>query len=347
MRVLIAPDCFTGSLSAAEVAQAIGDGWRRSAPRDTLDPAPLSDGGPGFLDVLAGVGGALVPVTVADPLGRPVPATLLTRGPVAYVESAQACGLHLLAVGERDPERTSTAGVGMLLRAALDAGATRIVVGLGGSGTNDGGRGALQELGADVDRLRAVDLVVATDVDNPLLGPDGATAVFGPQKGADPAAMARLERAMAAYASTTGTPEHAAAAGAGAAGGLGFALLACGGRRVSGCELVFEEVGLPERVAAADLVITGEGRYDAQSARGKVPAGVAALAAAHGTPCVLLAGQIAIGHDQTVTPGVTEWHGLADPADPAAVLAAQRDAARLLRQRAARIGAQWSSAAGH
>src|SRR5688572_19119186 len=205
MRVLIAPDKFAGTLSAVEAAAAIAAGWSRQAPGDELDLAPMADGGPGFVDVLhASLGGELLALTVSGPFGSPVPAAVLLRDDTAYVESAQACGIHLTQA--RDAERATTYGVGELLLAALDAGARRIVVGLGGSGTNDGGAGLLAALGATADRpldggvaglegvgeldlgaatsrMDGVALVAATDVDNPLTGLFGATKTYGPQKG--------------------------------------------------------------------------------------------------------------------------------------------------------------------
>lgn len=248
MRVLLAPDCFTGTLSAPQAAAALAEGWRRHAPDDVLDVCPLSDGGPGFLEVLAAAlpAGRLEAVTVTGPLGEPVPAGLLVvpgadGGVTAYVESAQACGLHLVPADRRDPGRTTTRGVGDLLRAALDAGARRVVVGLGGSGTNDGGAGVLAALapphvvadpvtGAVVERLAAggealrdltaadlawladvrsdwsgVDLVVASDVDIGLLGFHGASAGFAAQKGAGPEQAQALERCLGDLAAAATT----------------------------------------------------------------------------------------------------------------------------------------------
>src|SRR4051812_24810905 len=210
MRVVVAPDGFGGTLTAVEAARAIAAGWAVAAPGDRLDLLPLSDGGPGFVAVLAAAlpDSRLVPVEVEDPLARPVQAHFLLDGTTAYVESAQACGLHLLSADERDPKATTTYGVGQLVRAALDAGATKVVIGLGGSATNDGGAGMLAalgvaRLGADGERLAPggaalrdvaaldgapsvgeVELVAASDVDAPLLGLSGASAIFGPQKGA-------------------------------------------------------------------------------------------------------------------------------------------------------------------
>ena len=305
MRVLVAPDSFGSTLTAVEAAEAIRAGWSSVAPQDDLVLAPLSDGGPGFVDVLAtALGGELVSLTVEDPLARTVQASYLRVGDTAYVESAQACGLHLLTARERDPMRATTYGVGQLVAHALDAGAERVVVGLGGSATNDGGAGMLAALGVrreaaagqrippgglpllDVarlvvnlhPRLGQVELRVATDVTNPLLGFRGASAVYGPQKGATPDETQRLDRALTHWADMlqrdlTGGVDVRALEGAGAAGGMGAALLALGATRESGIALVRDAVGLAALVASADLVVTGEGMYDWQSRDGKVISG--------------------------------------------------------------------------
>ena len=344
MRVVVAPDSFGGTLSAVEVAAVIADGWRDVAPRDELDPMPMSDGGPGFVDVLhAGLGGELVEVTVSDPLGRAVSARLLRVGTTAYVESAQACGLHLMVPEERDPVRATTRGVGELLRAAVEAGAERVVVGLGGSGTNDGGRGMWDVLGGRLDSQ----LVAASDVDNPLLGPNGASAVYGPQKGADRAMVLDLDDALRAWAdeveASTGRAGLRDRPGAGAAGGLGFALFALGATRESGFELVAEAVGLGQRVAGADLVITGEGSFDAQSLHGKAPAGVARLAQEHGVACVVIAGRADIGRRDAAAGGVEEIFTVAELlGSPQAALEA---GAAGVRRVAAQVARTWSRTA--
>ena len=370
MRVLIAPDGFAGTLSAAQAATAVAAGWRSAAPGDELDLAPLSDGGPGFVDVLA----ASLPaaerrtLVVDDPLARPVGAAFLLAASTAYVESAQACGLHLLAEDERDPLRTTTYGVGQLVAAALDAGARCVVVGLGGSATNDGGAGLLAALGVgpvdaagdrlgwgggalrDVDRLvgrpdpRLVDarLVAATDVDAPLLGLHGASAVFGPQKGASREDVALLDGALTRWADVLERDLGVAVRdlpGAGAAGGLGAALLGLGAVREPGIALVQGAVRLAERVAAADLVVTGEGTYDFSSLRGKVVSGVAALAAEHAVPCVVVAGQVSVGRRESAAAGVEAEHALADLVGTAEALARP---AEHLAALAARVARQWS-----
>ena len=282
MRVVVCPDKFAGTLSAVEAAAAMAEGWLRARPNDEVTQIPLADGGPGFLEVLhANLGGQFHPVQVQDPLGRPVDAQWLEHNGTAYIEAAQANGLALLAPEERDPLRTSSFGVGELIAAAA---MPQIVVGLGGSATNDGGRGAFEALaGQPVDGL-----LLATDVDSPLLGPHGATYGFAPQKGARPEQLPALEQRMHDWAQRD--PELAQAPGAGAAGGLGFGLMLLGGRRVSGIELVAEAVGLADACAEADLVITGEGKFDWQSLHGKVASGV--LTAAGDAPVVVLAGTV-------------------------------------------------------
>jgi glycerate 2-kinase len=348
MRVLICPDKFAGTMSAVDAAAALADGWRDAAPADDVVVRPLADGGPGFLDVLsASLRGRRVAVPVRDPLGRPVEAEVLLVGdpataPAAYLESAQACGLHLLAAGERDPRVTTSYGLGMLLAAAVEHGVREVVVGLGGSAVNDGGAGLLAALdAAPVDdagyplpygaaplvavaglagtpRLRGASLVAATDVDSPLLGPDGATRVFAAQKGARPADLPVLEAALARFAEVlerelpTCPDGLAARPGGGAAGGLGAALLALGGRRESGIGLVRRLVGLDGALDAADLVITGEGAFDRQSLRGKVVAGVAAAARARGRPCLVVAGQVRLPPDEVAAAGFAGAYSLVE-----------------------------------
>ena len=296
LRVVIAPDEFGGTLSAVDAAEAIAQGWSVSRPGDRVRLLPQSDGGPGFVAVLQAAGVVSVRfLRVPGPLGRPVDAAVGHGADgTVYLEAAQACGLHLLGRAP-DPSSAcaaSTAGVGTMLAAAVSSGATRIVVGLGGSATTDGGKGAVDALGGiDVARaqLSGIDLVVASDVDNPLLGAAGAAAVFGPQKGADPTTVTFLETRLTDWAATLGDAV-ADLPGAGAAGGLGAALLALGGHRRSGADVVAEATGRRRQIAAADVIVTGEGRYDEQTARGKV---IAALAAeASGTPLIVLAGQV-------------------------------------------------------
>lgn len=337
LRVLIAPDCYGDSLTAVEAAQAIADGWRKSRPDDVLTLAPQSDGGPGFVDVLAGRFGERRTLRVSGPLTTEVDADWVfvdDEPPTAYIECAQACGLGLLG----GPPTVETAlaahsrGVGELIAAALDAGARRIVVGLGGSSCTDGGRGMIEALGGLTEaraRLADVELIAATDVEHPLLGPMGAALVFGPQKGADPDTVDVLERRLTEWAekldAAAGRPVSQER-GAGAAGGLGAGLLALGGRRESGATIIAEHTHLADDVARADLVITGEGRFDDQSLHGKV---VSALAGeARGTPVLVLAGQVTLDDAALREAGITAAHAIADHAG--SVQLAMDDAANQL-----------------
>ncbi|HYO72575.1 MAG TPA: glycerate kinase [Archangium sp.] len=342
-RWLVAPQDFKGTLTAAEAAAALAEGLRQGAPGVELDVAPLADGGPGTVDaLLAGLGGERVTCTVEGPLGAPMRATygLLDSGRTAVIEMAAASGLTLLAPGERDPRRASTRGTGELMRAALERGCERLILGLGGSATNDGGTGALMALGlrfldeqgaplppggaalkrlTRVDtsgrhpRLLEVELLVATDVTAPLLGPDGASHLFGPQKGADEAAVAELESALARLAEVV-APGLAGTPGAGAAGGFGYGLLTlAGGKIVSGYELVARTLRLSERLAAAQAVLTGEGRFDRQTALGKGPGSLAREARALGKHTVMFAGAVAPGTDSAPFDEVVEVSTLAPP----------------------------------
>ncbi|OBA97389.1 hypothetical protein A5662_16865 [Mycobacteriaceae bacterium 1482268.1] len=323
LRVLIAPDCYGDSLTAVQAANAIADGWRRARPHDQLTLAPQSDGGPGFVDVLAGRVGERRTLRVSGPLTDEVAADWVFddgERPTAYIECAQACGLALLG----GPPTVETAlaahstGVGQLIAAAVEAGAQRIVVGLGGSSCTDGGRGMIEALGTLASGralLSGIELIAATDVEHPLLGPIGAARVFGPQKGADPQAVQVLERRLTAWADELNAVAGRAVSeepGAGAAGGLGAGLLALGGRRESGATVIAEHTHLIDAVAAAELVITGEGRFDDQSLHGKV---VSALAgAARGTPVLVLAGQVTLPQTALADAGITAAYAIADHA---------------------------------
>ena len=352
VRVLICPDKFAGTLSAVEAAAAIAAGWRAAAPEDQVTVRPLADGGPGFLEVLeAAVGGRLVPAATVDPLGRAAPGAVLVTGERAFLESAQACGLHLLETDERDPKVTTSYGLGLLLLAAVETGAREIVVGLGGSGTNDAGAGMLAALAAcaalgGVPRLRGVRLVAATDVDNPLTGLYGASSVYGPQKGANREDVLLLDAALERFARVLEKdlpgcpPGLAGLPGSGAAGGLGAALLAMGGRVTSGIGLVRELTGLDAALDAADLVITGEGSFDEQSLRGKLVSGVAEGARDRGLPCLVLAGRVAAGRREAAAAGVTQAHSLVEHLGT--VERAMAEAGSGLTGLAARLAGQWS-----
>jgi len=326
VRILIAPQEFKGSLSARQAAAAIAEGIRLAWPEAKVDLLPMADGGPGTVEALvAARGGRCLEASVADPLGRSVTAVwgLLADGTTAVIEMAAASGLVLLRPEERDPRTASTYGTGQLIRAALDSGCRRIIVGVGGSATNDGGAGVAQALGAglldgrgdelprggaalaglrriDVSgldpRLEGCRVLVAVDVTNPLCGPTGASAVYGPQKGATPEMVKELDAALAHYARIIERDLGVAVAelpGAGAAGGLAAGLVAFLGAELRpGFDLIAEAAGLTDRLAYADLVLTGEGRLDTQTAYGKTVVGVARLAKERGLPVIALAGEV-------------------------------------------------------
>jgi glycerate kinase len=328
-RFLLSPQEFKGSLSAEEAAHAIAEGLRRAWPDGVLDIAPMADGGPGTVAaILSARDGISQKTVVSDPLGRPVEAVwaLLSDGPTAVIEMAAASGLVLLRPEELDPRRAATYGTGELLKAALDAGCRRLVVGVGGSATNDGGAGMAQALGARLlddegrdlpaggaalSRLHAIDVSgldvrltnvrvqAATDVTNPLCGELGASRVYGPQKGASAQAVEELEAALCHYAAIVRRDlgvDISDLPGAGAAGGLGGGLIAFLKAEVRpGAELVAEAIGLRERMRGADIVFTGEGRLDRQTGFGKTVATVARMAKEEGRAVIALVGGVEAG----------------------------------------------------
>ncbi len=342
MHLLLAPDKFRGTLTGRQAAEAFETGWRRVRPEDTYDIAPLADGGEGTLETLVdALGGSIIEAAVKGPLGERVDAMFgLADGPegrVAVVEMSRASGLALLASGRRDPGRATTFGTGELIRLALDHDLVRLVVCIGGSATNDGGAGMAQALGArlgdasgntvepggralaglariDVSqldpRLRKVKVTVASDVDNPLCGPSGASAIYGPQKGASPEDVRTLDQALAHLAAVVNRDmgiNLKDEPGAGAAGGLGFGLMAfCGARLRPGIDVVMDAVGLAARLARAALVVTGEGKLDAGSMHGKVPAGVLRVGREAGVPVLIVCGVA-----EVLPPGAQVW-ALAD-----------------------------------
>ncbi len=335
MRIVVAPDSFKQAATAPQVAEALSEGIYRADPGAAVDLVPLSDGGEGFTDTMSvALGARVVTVAAVDALGRPIHARYALAGDLAVIECAEAVGLGLLAVGERAILDSDTRGVGMLIRAALDAGARRLVVGLGGSATNDAGAGMLAELGVrfldrddnpvpttprglarlariDASRLHPalaeVDIKVACDVTNPLLGPDGAAAVYGPQKGAGPDDVAVLDGVLRQVAATAGhLAGPALQPGAGAAGGLGYAFAGfLGADLVSGIEMVLETVDLARRVVDADAIFTGEGAIDDQSMMGKTLSGVARIARHARVPLIAFGGRIAADAQSLTEHGVT------------------------------------------
>ena len=355
--VVLAPDKFKGSLSAPEVVAALARGLRRAEPAVRLVEHPIADGGEGTVDMVLAHGFQPVSREVRGPTGQRVTARYALRGEVAVIEMAAAAGLGLLPQGPDDETaRTATTlGVGQLIRDALDRGARRIVLGIGGSATTDGGRWMAMALGARLvdgarldlagldPRLAETTLVVACDVDNPLTGPSGAAAVYGPQKGAGPETVALLDRALGEWAdqvaAVTGR-DLRELPGAGAAGGLGFGAAARLGAQLRAVfDLLLELCGFAEAAAGADLVVVGEGSLDEQSRRGKGPMGVAAGAARAGTRVVAVAGRCTVDAARLRAHGVDAVYSLTDlEPDPVRSMA---HAAGLLETTAERIAADW------
>ena len=364
MRILIAPDDFKGTLSAAEAAAAIAAGWLRTKPGTELFERPLSDGGPGFVESIAHARGLEIRQTVVrHALGMHVQAMWCSDGSTAYVEAAQAVGLEF----GRDVMRASSFGLGELLRSVRDTDVDRIVVGLGGTCVNDGGAGMFAALGATaatadgspcvLDQgpaaLRSIasidlaeplaafadiELVAATDVDVPLLGPRGATYGFAPQKGAIDPQLIELESALQRLSEAVGRradgKDAAVALGAGAAGGLGFALLRLGATRVPGIDTVWNESDID--LAGIDLVITGEGTLDWQSQRGKVVSGVAQRGMAAGIPVVALCGQVEMARRERTETGLAGAYAMLDVVGEAAAFDQPAESLATLAERVAR-----------
>lgn len=333
MRILVAPDKFKGTLSAEEAARAMAAGWRRERPGDEVVQVPMADGGEGTLQALvAALGGEVRRVRVSGPLGDPTEATFglvpTARGATGVVELAQASGLQLVGQARVDPLRASTRGTGELLLAALREGVREVILAIGGSASTDGGAGIAAALGADLldgfgrrirdggvglrdleridlgslpPEVRRVRILVACDVDNPLTGPSGAARVFGPQKGATPDDVVILDRALAHLAAVVHRDlgiDVRTVPGGGAAGGAGAGLVAFLGAHLrSGVELVMDAAGVAERIATADVVLTGEGQLDASSLRGKVSGGVLAAARRYGTRVGIVCGRAEIEPD--------------------------------------------------
>ena len=349
MKIVIAPDKFKGSLPGAEVAAAIAAGVRAEWPEAELVTVPVADGGAGTVDAAVAAGLERVPVTVDGPTSEPVDTSYARRGEVAVIELAGACGLMRLPGGRRAPLAASSFGCGQVLAAALEAGARRIILGVGGSASTDGGTGLLQALGTRVfgargeplgrggaalrdvaaldlaglhPALRGGSVILATDVANPLTGPDGAAEVYGPQKGASPEQVIELasglRRWAAVVAEATGT-DWSRAPGSGAAGGVGFAALAVlGAQARPGIELVLELVDFDAALDGAALVVTGEGSLDTQTLAGKAPAGVARAAIGRGIPVVAVVGRSTLTEGQLATIGISRVYPLSDlEPDPA------------------------------
>jgi len=370
MRVVLAPDKFKGSLTAAEVAGAVGAGLRRARPDVELTLLPVADGGDGTVDAAISSGFTRVPVEAVGPTGRPVTTAYAVRGVQAVIELANVVGLDLLPEGVPDPMGASTYGLGLVIKDAVDRGAATIVLGVGGSASTDGGLGMIQALGARVldgcgvelgagggalstvaslhledlrERLGGVEILVAGDVDNPLLGPRGAARVFGPQKGADPEQVAWLESALDRWAGVVRDSigrDCSAFGGSGAAGGTAFAAVALLGAQVrSGIELVLDLVGFDAALLGAYLVVTGEGSLDEQSLAGKAPIGVAHAATEAGIPVVAVAGRCLLSAARLSEAGIRAAYPLSDlEPDVGRCMAGARD---LLTRLGLRIAEEW------
>ena len=371
MKIVIAPDSYKESLTAMAVANEIEAGFREIFPDAEYVKLPVADGGEGTVQAMIDAsGGRRVALEVSGPLGAPAAAFygLMGDGATAVIEMAAASGLELLTPAQRDPLRASSFGTGQLIRNALDAGARRFVLGIGGSATNDGGAGMLQALGGrlldvdgtdlqrgggTLDRLARIDLSgldqrirdsvfdIACDVSNPLVGPQGASHIFGPQKGATAAMVEQLDANLRHYADVIASQlgvQVADVPGAGAGGGIGAAMLVfLGGQLRPGSEIVTAAVGLDAAVADADLVITGEGRIDSQTIHGKTPIGVARVAQRYGKPVIAIAGSLAPGAAVVHAHGITAAFG--SVSRPCSVDEAMADAARNVRYAARNIAA--------
>ncbi|RMT39567.1 Glycerate kinase [Pseudomonas syringae pv. solidagae] len=378
MKIVIAPDSFKDSLSAQAVADAIASGLAEVWPHAELIKCPMADGGEGTIEaLLAACNGELMSASVSGPLGAPVNAQWgwLADSRTAIIEMAMASGLQLLTLAQRDACVTSTEGTGQLISAALDAGARRVILAIGGSATNDGGSGMLSALGArflDADdqplapgglalanlaridlsgfdpRLSDVCVEIAADVDNPLCGPNGASSVFGPQKGASPEQVMALDAALGRFADHTAQvlgQDLRDSPGSGAAGGMGFAAKAyLKASFRAGVEVVADLTGLDQALIGADLVITGEGRFDAQTLRGKTPLGVARVAQRRQVPVIVLAGTLGDGYEQLYAHGIGA--ALALVSGPMSLEQACRETRRLLHERARDVARLWQMASG-
>jgi glycerate 2-kinase len=368
MRILIAPQSLKGSLTAAEAGAAIAQGVQAIYPEAEIEVVPVADGGEGTVQALVDAsGGKIIQKTVTGPLGEPVPAFfgLMGDGITAVIEMAACAGLPLVPLEKRDPRITTTYGVGELILAALDYGSRHFIIGIGGSATNDGGAGMAQALGARLlnvqgteitrggaalatlthistssmdTRLQKCTVEVACDVTNPLCGPTGASAVYGPQKGATPEMVEELDNALAHYALIIEQDLGMSireAPGAGAAGGLGAGLMAFLHAKLRpGAQIVFEAVGLEERIRKANLVISAEGQIDAQTAYGKSVAAVAEIAKRYGLPVLAFAGSLGENYQVVYELGVDAVAAL--PSSPMSLPYAMENAARLIRDAAER-----------
>ena len=373
MKILIAPDSFKGSLSASKVADAMGKGVKKVIPQVQLTHLPLSDGGEGLVDSLVGASeGEVIQQEVTGPLGKPVSSFwgLMGDKKTAVIEMAAASGLPLVPQAERNPMLTTTYGTGELILAALNRGCSKLIIGIGGSATNDGGSGMAQALGASLSdemgkelpyggghlsrlvkidlsgmdpRLRKIQVLVACDVTNPLTGAEGASHVYGPQKGATRSMAEELDRGLKHYAKIIARDlgiEVDNVPGSGAAGGLGAGIMAfLGGELTPGIELVMNALGLTRELKDCSLVLTGEGKLDAQSIFGKVPVGVARKAKKEGVPVVVLAGGVGDDLEAIHQVGITACFSITS--GPMSLEESMKNSAALLESVTAEVVRLW------
>ncbi|MEG6565757.1 glycerate kinase [Thermoanaerobacterium saccharolyticum] len=363
MRILVAPDSYKGSLSSREVIEAMAEGIRRVVDADIIK-VPIADGGEGTVDALIfSSGGKIVEAEVVGPIGNTVKGFFgILKDGTAVIEIAASSGLNLVPNGMRNPLVTTTYGVGQLIKKALDEGCRRFIVGLGGSATNDGGAGMMEALGAklldedgkdvpygggNLSRLKKIDVdgldkriyessfTVASDVANPLCGKNGASYVYGPQKGATPEMVNILDKNLYHYAKIVEKvigKDFKDTPGAGAAGGLGFSLIAFLNAKIkSGIEIVMEAANMEEKIKCCDVVITGEGNTDFQTVFGKAPAGIAAIAQRYGKKVIILSGGLGSGYKELYKIGVTAMFSIVDR--PMTIDEAIHDAKRLISDR--------------
>ncbi len=368
-KVLLAPDKFKGTLTGAEVAAALADGIHSRRPAADVVAVPVADGGDGSLAAFEAVGFERVALAASGATGRPAPTSYVRRGEDAVAELAEVAGLAKMGSPPAPlaPLTATSRGLGEVIAHALDAGCTRVLVGIGGSASTDGGLGLVQALGgrahdasgaeagpggagaatvATLDLsglhpgLATANIELACDVDNPLTGPEGAAAVYGPQKGADPGQVRRLDAALAHWADVVAAAtgrDHRDDPGAGAAGGVGFAAVAILGATLRpGAQLMLDQLGFADALAGADLIVTGEGSLDEQTLRGKAPAAVAAAGRAAGVPVIAVAGRCLLDRPQLRAAGFDGVYTLLDEA--ATPQQALDEGATLLRQIGARLG---------
>jgi len=369
MHIVIAPDSFKECLSATQVALAISEGIKRVVPKAEITCIPIADGGEGTVEALvSATGGKIIPTPSVDAINRPIQSFygILGDGKTAIIEMAAASGIELLASTERNPLITSTFGTGLLIKAALDAGFTQVIIGIGGSATNDGGAGMAQALGyglfdhnglsikaggGSLGDLYSIDsssvhpllgkakITVASDVRNPLLGPSGATYIYGPQKGATLEMLETLEKNMACYSSILAQEQGidvASIPGAGAAGGLGAGLMAfCNAELVSGFALVSELTNLEQHISVASIVFTAEGKIDSQTAFGKTVSGVAGLAKKYKVPVIALAGAVENSLTELYEQGITAVFAIGN--QPMSLEESKAHASELLANQAEQI----------